>query len=237
MDKEVEQKIAQKGTAEARDWLDAAKYPNHSVMEMSAENARAMVAGFYERGAEKVFVLDPTTSGNSLVTAQFAVKLPKDAAARQKCACGAGRQSTRSKTTHHRTRDRNTCSSRRTEFASRLKTESLNRKPPIRKAWRDRKPQQDSTWKRGRNSIDQRTSAAIFNLADCDCSASFFMRIINGLRGVSLGFGASRGHGASRGQPWFLVSGPSALGCSVGVPGTRAFPGHHPQLIEYQAVS
>ena len=67
------------------DWLDAAKYPNHSVMEMSAENARAMVAGFYERGAEKVYVLDPTALGNSLVTAQFAVKLPKDAAARQKC--------------------------------------------------------------------------------------------------------------------------------------------------------
>ncbi len=85
MDKEVEQMIAQKGTAEARDWLDAAKYPNHSVMEMSAENARAMVAGFYERGAEKVYVLDPTALGNSLVTAQFAVKLPKDAAARQKC--------------------------------------------------------------------------------------------------------------------------------------------------------
>jgi DNA-directed RNA polymerase subunit RPC12/RpoP len=85
MDKEAERMIADKGTAEARDWLDAAKYPNHSVMEMSAEDARAMVAGFYERGAEKVYVLDPVALGNNLVTAQFAVKLPQDAAARQKC--------------------------------------------------------------------------------------------------------------------------------------------------------
>jgi hypothetical protein len=79
-----------------------------------------------------------------------------------------------------------------------------------------------------------------------------------GLRGVSLGFRGLRGVSPvgfagsalvfgfwpfrlglfrSRGQPWFLVSGRSALGCSVGVPGTRVFRGHHPQLIEYYAVS
>ena len=55
--------IAAQGTAEARDWLDAAKYPNHSVMEMSTENARMMVAGFYDRGAERVYVLESYALG------------------------------------------------------------------------------------------------------------------------------------------------------------------------------
>jgi hypothetical protein len=85
--------IAQPNTTEARDWLDAAKHPNHGVMEMSAENARAMVAGFYERGAQQVYVLDPTNIGDSLITAQFAVKLPQDPARRQQCLAWAAKYS------------------------------------------------------------------------------------------------------------------------------------------------
>ncbi len=85
LDKEVERMIAERSTAEARDWLDTAKYPNHGVMEMSIENAREMVGGFYQRGAEKVYVFDPTTIGNTVITAQIGVKLPRDTAQRKQC--------------------------------------------------------------------------------------------------------------------------------------------------------
>jgi hypothetical protein len=85
MDKVAEQMIAKPDTAEARDWLDPGKHPNHNVMEMSAENARTMVAGFYERGAQQVYVLDPTKTGDVVTTAQFAVKLPQEPAQRRKC--------------------------------------------------------------------------------------------------------------------------------------------------------
>jgi ribosomal protein S27E len=84
-DKEVTAMIAQPSTAEARDWLDPAKYPNHAVMEMSPDRAREMVAGFYERGAVKVYVLDPTLIGGTLLTAQIAVQLPQDPAQRKPC--------------------------------------------------------------------------------------------------------------------------------------------------------
>jgi len=85
MDKESERMIAQPGTAEARDWLDPAKHPDHKVMEKSAEDARTMVAGFYERGAQKVYVLEPTKIGNAVTTALFAVELPPELAERRKC--------------------------------------------------------------------------------------------------------------------------------------------------------
>jgi hypothetical protein len=84
-DKEAAEMIAQPTTAEAREWLDPAKYPNHSVMEMPTQTAQEMVAGFYERGAEKVYVLDPTSISGTLLTAEFAVKLPKDPAQRKQC--------------------------------------------------------------------------------------------------------------------------------------------------------
>jgi hypothetical protein len=85
MDKEVEQMIAKSGTAEARDWLDASKHPNHRVNDMSAEEARSMVAGLYERGAQAVYVLDPTNAGATVVASAFAVRLPQDPAERRKC--------------------------------------------------------------------------------------------------------------------------------------------------------
>jgi hypothetical protein len=91
MDKQVEQMIAQPGTAEARDWLDAAKYPNHGVMEMSTADARMMVAGFYERGAQQVYVIDPTTIGGGVMTAMFAVNLPQDPSQRQQCLAWAAK--------------------------------------------------------------------------------------------------------------------------------------------------
>ena len=84
-DQEIAEQIRQPGTAEARDWLDADKHPNHAVMEMPAEKARSLVAGFYERGAVKVYILDPTPLGNTVLTAQIAVKLPSDPAQRKAC--------------------------------------------------------------------------------------------------------------------------------------------------------
>jgi hypothetical protein len=83
-DKETEQTIA-RDSAEARDWLDQGKHPNHRVMEMPAETARTMVAGFYERGAQGVYVLEPSKEGEVVMASEFAVKLPQDAAQRQKC--------------------------------------------------------------------------------------------------------------------------------------------------------
>jgi hypothetical protein len=91
MDKEVEKMVAEPSTAEARDWLDTAKYPNHGVMEMSIENAREMVGGFYQRGAEKVYVFDPTTLGNTVITAQIGVTLPSDTAQRKQCLAWAAK--------------------------------------------------------------------------------------------------------------------------------------------------
>jgi hypothetical protein len=44
-----------------------------------------MVAGFYQRGAEKVYILDPTTIGNAVITAQIGVKLPRDPNQRKQC--------------------------------------------------------------------------------------------------------------------------------------------------------
>jgi hypothetical protein len=85
MDKEVGIMIAQPTTAEARDWLNPDKYPNHAVMEMPVQTAREMVAGFYERGAEKVYVLDPSSVNGTLLTAQFAVRLPQDQTLRKRC--------------------------------------------------------------------------------------------------------------------------------------------------------
>jgi ribosomal protein S27E len=85
MDQEVSTMIVQPTTAEAREWLDPVKYPNHAVMEMPTQTAREMVAGFYERGAEKVYVLEPDSVGDQWLTAQFAVRLPKDPAQRKQC--------------------------------------------------------------------------------------------------------------------------------------------------------
>ena len=84
-DKEVAEMIGQPTTAEAREWLDQAKYPNHAVMEMSPQTAQEMVAGFYERCAEKVYVLDPASINGTFLTAQFAVRLPKGPAPRKRC--------------------------------------------------------------------------------------------------------------------------------------------------------
>ena len=84
-DKEVAMMVVQPTTAEAREWLDPDRFPNHAVMEMPVQTAREMVAGFYERGAEKVFVLDPTSINDALLTAQFAVRLPQDPPRRKRC--------------------------------------------------------------------------------------------------------------------------------------------------------
>jgi hypothetical protein len=84
MDKDVAERIVQPTTSEAREWLDP-KYPNHAVAEMPIQTAREMVAGFYERGAEKVFVLDPADLNGTFLTAEIAVRLPKEPALRKKC--------------------------------------------------------------------------------------------------------------------------------------------------------
>jgi hypothetical protein len=83
-DKSIEEMMKQPETAEAREWLDP-KFTNHAVMEMDMQRARDMVAGFYDRGAEKVCTLDATTLGNAVVTSMFAVKLPADPAKRKQC--------------------------------------------------------------------------------------------------------------------------------------------------------
>ena len=81
----VEQMVNDPTTAEAREWLDAAKHPKHVVFEMGNDRAREMVAGFYDRGAERVYVLEPSTIEGAVVTAEFAVKLPTDPAKRKEC--------------------------------------------------------------------------------------------------------------------------------------------------------
>jgi hypothetical protein len=85
MDKVAEKMIATPGTAEAREWLDPVKHPDHHVAEMPIEKARTMVEGFYERGAQQVYVLEPTKTGQGFTTSQIAVKMPQDPAQRQKC--------------------------------------------------------------------------------------------------------------------------------------------------------
>jgi hypothetical protein len=84
-DKETERAIASPDSAEARDWLDQGKHPNHRVMGMPAETAGTMVAGFYERGAQRVYVLEPNKEGGIVTASEFAVKLPQDAVQRQNC--------------------------------------------------------------------------------------------------------------------------------------------------------
>jgi hypothetical protein len=81
----IEAMVKDPSTVEAREWLDAAKHPDHAVMELGNDRARAMVAGFYERGAEAVYVLEPEQVGPNVITALFAIKLPKDPAKRTEC--------------------------------------------------------------------------------------------------------------------------------------------------------
>ena len=84
LDKEIATQISQPITAEASEWLDP-KHADHGLMKMSNDKARALVAGFYERGAEKVYVLDPAKIGQSVISAEVAVKLPTDPARRKGC--------------------------------------------------------------------------------------------------------------------------------------------------------
>ena len=85
MDKAVEEMIAQPTTDEARAWLDPNKYPNHKVSGMQPQAARDLVAGFYERGAEKVYILEPTSIGKRSETSEIGVKMPQNPAQRKKC--------------------------------------------------------------------------------------------------------------------------------------------------------
>ncbi len=84
-DLEVERMLKEPGSAEAGEWLDPAKYPNHGVAEMGRERARAMVAGFYERGATRVSVLDVGPLGNTIMTSTIAVELPSEPDKRKGC--------------------------------------------------------------------------------------------------------------------------------------------------------
>ena len=84
-DREVGMMIVQPTTSEARDWLDPDKYPNHAVKGMPTQTAREMVAGFYERGAGKVYTLDPSSVNGMLVAGQLAIRLPQDPARRKRC--------------------------------------------------------------------------------------------------------------------------------------------------------
>ncbi len=71
--------------SEAREWLDPDKYPDHSVRTMGAKRAREVVNGFYDRGAEKVMVVDTTRAGDKLVTSTLIVQLPPDQSRRAMC--------------------------------------------------------------------------------------------------------------------------------------------------------
>jgi len=84
-DKEIESSLRQPGTAEARAWLDPAKHPGHALMGMDPGRARGLVAGFYERGADGVHVLDPTKAGDAVVASEIVVTLPADPARRKAC--------------------------------------------------------------------------------------------------------------------------------------------------------
>jgi ribosomal protein S27E len=85
MDSDVERMLKEPGAAEAREWLDPAKFPNHGVFEMGNDRARAMTAGFYERGAKRVSVVDVSPMGNALITNTIAVELPSEADKRKQC--------------------------------------------------------------------------------------------------------------------------------------------------------
>jgi hypothetical protein len=85
IDEAAAEEIAKPDTAEARQWLDADKFPNHAMAGMPADSARNLVAGFYEKGADKVFILSPANKGNNLVSSALAVQLPKDSAKRKAC--------------------------------------------------------------------------------------------------------------------------------------------------------
>lgn len=84
-DRDVARMLKEPGAAEAREWLDPVKYPNHGVFELGNERARAMVAGFYERGARRVSVLDAEPLGNAVVTSMIAVELPDEPDKRAHC--------------------------------------------------------------------------------------------------------------------------------------------------------
>jgi DNA-directed RNA polymerase subunit RPC12/RpoP len=84
-DREVERMLKEPGAAEAREWLDPAKHPNHAVFEMGNDRARAMIDGFYQRGARRVSVLDASPLGNAVVTNTIAVELPDEPAKRAEC--------------------------------------------------------------------------------------------------------------------------------------------------------
>jgi ribosomal protein S27E len=84
-DREVAQMLKEPGAAEAREWLDPAKNPNHAVFEMGNDRARAMIDGFYQRGARRVSVLDASPLGNTVVTNMIAVELPDEPAKRAEC--------------------------------------------------------------------------------------------------------------------------------------------------------
>ncbi len=113
LDREVGVMIAQPTTSEARDWLDPTKYPNHAVTGMPAQTAREMVAGFYERGAEKVYILDPSSVNGTYLAGQFAVRLPKDR--RIATSVSSGRRNTKETNRPLPTWARSMCSSPRTE--------------------------------------------------------------------------------------------------------------------------
>ena len=84
-DRDVARMLKEPGAAEAREWLDPARHPDHGVFEMGNERARAMVAGFYERGARRVSVVDASPLGNTIMTAMIAVELPDEPDKRAQC--------------------------------------------------------------------------------------------------------------------------------------------------------
>jgi ribosomal protein S27E len=84
-DRDIERMLKEPGAAEANEWLDAAKHPNHSIFEMGNDRARVMVAGFYERGAKRVSVLDPSTEGNAVLSTMIGVELPSEPDKRKQC--------------------------------------------------------------------------------------------------------------------------------------------------------
>jgi hypothetical protein len=84
-DREADRMLKKPGAAEARQWLDPARHPNHAVYEMGNDRARAMIAGFYERGAKRVSVLAAAPLGDVVVTAVLAIELPDEPDRRSMC--------------------------------------------------------------------------------------------------------------------------------------------------------
>jgi hypothetical protein len=85
IDEDVAEIIANNDVADAREWLDTAKYPNHEVAELTNQVAREVVDGFYERGGGKVYVISPRTFRDKVLTPGFAVQLPTDPDRRKQC--------------------------------------------------------------------------------------------------------------------------------------------------------